>query len=53
MKHYFDISFEGNNVLRREKPISLQETIHNATLKILQETGIKVMNENAVERMEN
>ena len=49
MKHYFDISYEGNNVLRREKRISLQETIHNATLEILQDTGIKVMNENATE----
>jgi trimethylamine--corrinoid protein Co-methyltransferase len=49
MKHDFDISYERSNVLRREKRISLEETIHNATLEILQNTGIKVMNENAVE----
>ena len=33
----------------RDKKISLEETIHNATLEILQDIGIKVMNEDAVE----
>jgi trimethylamine--corrinoid protein Co-methyltransferase len=49
VKPCFDISNEQRQVPRREKRISFQETIHNATLEILQNTGIKVMNEDAVE----
>lgn len=49
MEHNCAFNYERNNMMPSEKQISLEETIHNATLKVLQDTGVKVMNEDAVE----
>ena len=49
MEHNCAFSYERNNIMPSDKKISLEETIHNATLEILQDIGIKVLNEDAVE----
>jgi trimethylamine--corrinoid protein Co-methyltransferase len=49
MKNFFDIGGSGETVLKTDGKLSLEDTIHYATLDILQDTGIKVMSESAAE----
>jgi len=49
MKKIFDVGGSGENVLKSDDQIGFEESIHLATLDILQDTGIKIMSESAAE----
>jgi trimethylamine:corrinoid methyltransferase-like protein len=49
MKKLFDVGSSGEILLKSNGNISLEETIHHATLNILQDTGIKAINKEATE----
>ena len=49
MKKFFEVGGSSENVLKSDGQNGFEETIHLATLDILQDTGIKIMSESAAE----